>query len=312
MKSSTVALIAAVIFSLYLLQSNLFATKEPSPLSTHTSPRVEKPTAPTKATTITVADTTAKQRITKDTPTNQDAPMQIAQRPKWKLTGDIASQLRALQHQTANGDHQARYILAMNYRYCFNAASSEKELEEKLQQTQEFTDSSRVTNNINVKYQYCVSVDTQQRQSYYNHLLNAANNGQVAAQEVIGSVTANQYMQLQSDQKLQRSQYIAKRDNFIEQKLQLLERAAQHGSIKDLMRLSNLQRSQNYGPNGYTKAYAYNQIILELTEDNDIHNRYSWFQQKLYDQLTPQEIEQAQEITATWLTEIRQNGTLYL
>lgn len=241
----------------------------------------------------------------------QIKPMQIKQRPKWKLTGDIKAQLKQLQTATAKGDHRAGYRLAMNYKYCYTAASDEKQLAEKLQQADDFADSGKAINRIEQKYQYCQSISLTQRQTYIDQLIDAANNGQVAAQEVIGTITPEQYMQLQNSQNLERNQYIAKRDQFIEQKLQLLENAAHHGSIKALMKLSNMQHSQNYGPNGYTKAYAYNQIILELTEDNDVHNRYSWFQQKMFDQLDPQEIEQALEITETWLDKIRRNGTIY-
>lgn len=311
MKISTVAFVFAVVFSLYLLQAKLFPAKQTSQITSQSSTAVEKPTTPTKASATSNTDSN-NQPTAITTWAAQTAPMQIKQRPKWKLTGDITGQLKALQHQATRGDHQASYLLSMNYKYCINAADSEKALEEKLQQAQELADSTQATNNINIKYQYCQSITTQQRNAYYDHLLDAAKNAQVAAQEVIGTITPEQYMRLKGNQNLGRDQHIAKRSQFIEQKLQLLTNAAHHGSIKALMRLSNMQHSQNYGPNGYTKAYAYNQIILELTEDNDIYNRYSWFQQKMYEQLTPKEIEQAQEITATWLTKIRQNGTLYL
>ena len=43
-----------------------------------------------------------------------------------------------------------------------------------------------------------------------------------------------------------------------------------------------------------------------------MYNRYSWFQQKLYPQLTPEEIENALAMSEEWLKKIKINGTLYL
>ena len=119
-------------------------------------------------------------------------------------------------------------------------------------------------------------------------------------------------MKSQGYEELERSDFIRKRDSFIEQKVSFLEQAAKYGSIKALAKLSNMNRSQIIAGNGYVKSYAFNQLILEFTQNNEIYNRYSWFQQKLYSQLTPEEIENALTMSEEWSAKIKLNGTLYL
>ena len=96
------------------------------------------------------------------------------------------------------------------------------------------------------------------------------------------------------------------------QKIKFLEQAAQHGSIKALIRLSTMNRSQRFGENGYVNSFAYNQLILALTQSNETYNRYAWLQQKQRSQLTLDEVDAANSISAQWLEIIKTNGTLYL
>ena len=91
-----------------------------------------------------------------------------------------------------------------------------------------------------------------------------------------------------------------------------MEQAAQNGSITALVRLSRMNRSQKLGDNGYVKSFAFNQLILELTQNNEIYNRYSWLQQKQYSQLTSDDIDNAFSMSEQWLEIIKANGTLYL
>ena len=106
--------------------------------------------------------------------------------------------------------------------------------------------------------------------------------------------------------------FIVMRENFIKQQAVFLEQAAQKGSIKALTRLSSLNRYQKLGGNGYAKSFAFNQLILELTDNNDIYNRHSRLQQKLHSQLTPEEVDNAFAMYEKWLEIIKANGTLYL
>ena len=119
-------------------------------------------------------------------------------------------------------------------------------------------------------------------------------------------------MKSQGYEDLKREEFIIMRDNFIEQKIGFLERAAQNGSIKALVRLSRMNLTQKFGENGYVKSFGFNQLILELTQNNEIYNRYSRYQQKLHSQLTSEEIDNAFAMSEEWLEVIKANGTLYL
>ena len=73
-----------------------------------------------------------------------------------------------------------------------------------------------------------------------------------------------------------------------------------------------MQHSQNYGEQGRAKSYALNHLILELTDDNELQSRYSWFVQRRESELTLAQIEQAHTLSQQWLAMIKANGTLYL
>jgi hypothetical protein len=72
-----------------------------------------------------------------------------------------------------------------------------------------------------------------------------------------------------------------------------------------------MYHSQNYGAGGFVKAFALNQIVLELTEENGQYERYSRYQQRLQTLLTPEEIDRAVAMSTKWLEAIKENGTLY-
>ena len=233
-------------------------------------------------------------------------------RPRWKFAGNLIAQLEKLMSAAENGDNEASYILSMNLRYCYSSPIDDIALEQQLEQAYEFSDSEVAVAKITEKYQYCAGIDQKQRTQFYSYSAAAANNGYVAAQEVIGRTTAEFFMQSQGYQDLERDEYIIIRDNFIEQKVGFLERAAQHGSISALTRLSGMNRSQKLGGNGYAKSFALNHLILELTQSNKTYDRYSRYQQKLHSQLTSEDIDEAFAMSEEWLEIIKANGTLYL
>ena len=98
----------------------------------------------------------------------------------------------------------------------------------------------------------------------------------------------------------------------MQQQVDFLSSAAQHGSIRALIKLSQLHYAQTVGEDGRLQAYAFNQMIMELTDDTELYNRYNWFQQRAQSVFTPEEIEQAMAMSEQWLSIIQANGTLYL
>jgi hypothetical protein len=70
--------------------------------------------------------------------------------------------------------------------------------------------------------------------------------------------------------------------------------------------------NQNFGQNGKRHAYAINQVILALTDNIEIYNRYDWYQQKLYNELSNEDIDAASEIATQLLEELKENGSVPL
>lgn len=236
----------------------------------------------------------------------------VIERTDWKLEQPLQAQLTSLKSRANQGDLQAAYMLAMNLRFCASAALDETDLEARLQQAYQYKDDGVAVANIKERYEFCEGIDQQQRAEFYLYLESAGKAGYVPAQEEMATITPEQFMQLAGATELERGAYIQKRQDFIQLQLFLLESASQHGSIKALITLSNMFHSQNYGEQGRAKSYAFNLLILELTDDNELHSRYSDFVQRRQSELTPEQIEQAQALSEQWLAMIKANGTLYL
>jgi hypothetical protein len=238
--------------------------------------------------------------------------MVVIERTDWKLEQPLQAQLAELKNRADQGDLQAAYSLAMNLRFCGMAPLDETDLEARLQQVYDYKDDGLAIANIKERYEFCEGINQQQRNEFYAYLETAAKAGYVPAQEEMATITPEQFMKLAGDTELERDAYIQKRDDFIRQQLSLLESASQHGSIKALITLSNMHHSQNYGEHGRAKSYAFNLLILELADDNELQSRYSWFVQRRQSELTPEQIEQAHTLSEQWLARIKANGTLYL
>jgi hypothetical protein len=243
---------------------------------------------------------------------DQAEQMVVIERTDWKLDPPLRTQLPRLKDLADQGDLQAAYILAMNLRFCGMAPLDETDLDTRLQQAYQYKDDGVAIAAIKERYEFCAGIDQQQRAEFYLYLETAAKAGHVYAQEEMATVTPQQFMKLVDATELERDAYIQKRDDFIQLQLFLLESASQHGSIKALITLSNMQHSQNYGEQGRAKSYALNLLILELTDDNELQSRYSGFVQRRESELSPEQIEQAQALSQQWLAIIKANGTLYL
>jgi hypothetical protein len=238
--------------------------------------------------------------------------MVVIERTDWKLDQPLRTQLTTLKNRADQGDLQAAYVLAMNLRFCSAAPLDEIDLEARLQQAYEYKDDGVAIADIKERYEFCEGIDQQQRTEFYAYLETAAKAGYVYAQEEMATVTPEQFMQLAGATELAREAYIQKRNEFIQLQLSVLESASQHGSIKALITLSTMHHSQNYGDHGRAKSYALNLLILELTDDNELQSRYSWFVQRRQSELSPEQIEQARALSQQWLAIIKANGTLYL
>ncbi|KAA1150973.1 hypothetical protein [Pseudoalteromonas fuliginea] len=235
----------------------------------------------------------------------------IMTRPQWKLQGEFREHFKRLQAAANDGDNEAKYIIATNLRYCLSAPIDDYALQAELEEISQYSDVGEAADRKIEKFDYCKGINSIERHQFYAYLEDAAKNGFVAAQESFVNLTAEFFMKSQGFSTLKRAEFIKKRDNFNKQKIVFLEYAAQHGSEKALISLSNVYYSQQLGEKSFAKSYALNRLIMEITDNNDIYNRYAWFEQRQYPQLSESELASANEIIEQWSAIINKNGTVY-
>ena len=261
---------------------------------------------------ITKQDSLAHEEIVAELQKPHSGQLRVINRPSWTLDNTLLEQLDSLTLAAASGDTEAAYQLGMNLRQCSFAPVDDAGLQESLQEAYQFNDDGAAITAITARYEFCFGVDKVQRSQFYTYLALAASSGVVPAQEAIAMITPEQYMQAEGYTALARDDYVAHRLAFVKQQVEFLESAAQHGSIRALIRLSQLHYAQTVGEDGRLQAYAFNQMILHLTDDNELYNRYSWFQEQAQSVFTQEEIADAVEKAEQWLKIINANGTLYL
>ena len=237
--------------------------------------------------------------------------LKLMQRPQWRQDESLLQSFDKLTAQAQSGDLVAAYVLGMNLRHCYYVPVDDVGLAEKLLQASEFKDNGQALTDIQQRYDYCEGISRAERDGFYRYLELAAARGNVPAQEAIAELTPELYMAANNFAELGRDEYVEKRQSFVRQQLDFLASAAQHGSLKALVKLSQLHYAQTAGEDGRLQAYAFNEMILALTDDSELQNRYHWFQQRALNEFTVEEIERAVAMAEQWLAKINANGSVY-
>lgn len=232
-------------------------------------------------------------------------------RPSWLIKDNLTLHIEQLKSAFKQGDSESGYRLAMNLRKCLHAPLNITDLSNKVSRAEQANESPEFIAGLQQRFVQCEGVSLKERQEFYYFMQQAAQQGFVPAQESFASLHAELYMTSQNKQDLPRADYIASRNKFVSEKLFYLRAAAERGSLYAVKQLANLYNSQNYGSNGLVKAYAYNQVILSLTDNNTLYNRYQWFQERLAQRLSIEEVSQALNITEHTLEKINDHGTRY-
>lgn len=231
---------------------------------------------------------------------------------EWRVDGPLAGQLASLVAMSESGDSAASYRLGMNLRRCYYAPENDVAYELKLAELNSFSDADRAIEQETARYEFCRGVSAEQKREFFHYLDRAAKEGVVFAQEAIGVIPQDFYMKSQGLRTLPREEYIAKRDAFLAKQQAYLHSAASHGSINAMQKLAHINAVQQTGPHGRLRAYAYNRLILDYVEDNDLYNRYQHFQQTMQGEFSANEVLQAEQLYEQWRAEVASNGTLYL
>ena len=299
-----------VIYIYFSREAAIFATNSESSNDTTASQHVEAQAniSATKPDASLLADESAEQ----GSEANDSREFIIKNAPKWRFDGVFIDHFTELKQRAKQGDAEANYLIAQNLKYCFNAPLDAEALEATLAESYEFSDAGDTQNRVLEKYEYCQGLDLATRRSFYRYLTMAAEQGSAFAQQTFAGLTPEFYMKSQFPDKLSRAEFIKSRDNFKERKTAFLEQAAKQGSEQALMSLASMYYSEQVGEHSAAKAYAINRLIMEITQNNDVYNRYAWFEQRQYPTLSDEELSIANNLFDQWLLQIKQNGTLYL
>lgn len=227
----------------------------------------------------------------------------------WQLNSPLASSIDELLALALSGDSEARFVLARNLEYCYYSARSDQEHEIKRQQALSYSDADSAISRIDERYRYCIDVQPSVFAGFFSHLEASAAAGFVLAQEHYGAINTDFYMKVQGFNELKRDDYIAKREAFENRKVEFLDRAMRSGSINAMARLSQLA-SHQLGSYGLVEAYAINNVIMQLTDDNTLFNRYAWLNEKLEQRLTQTEVLDALAQSQALITTINNSPTL--
>ena len=299
-----------VIYIYFSREAAIFATNSESSNDTTASQHVEAQAniSATKPDASLLADESAEQ----GSEANDSREFIIKNAPKWRFDGVFIDHFTELKQRAKQGDAEANYLIAQNLKYCFNAPLDAEALEATLAESYEFSDAGDTQNRVLEKYEYCQGLDLATRRSFYRYLTMAAEQGSAFAQQTFAGLTPEFYMKSQFPEKLSRAEFIKNRDGFKERKTVFLEQAAKQGSEQALMSLASMYYSEQVGEHSAAKAYAINRLIMEITQNNDVYNRYAWFEQRQYPTLSDEELSIANNLFDQWLLQIKLNGTLYL
>ena len=242
---------------------------------------------------------------------NKVAPLAVIAPIEWQFDEPLARHILLLKKAVQQGDVEASFILAKNLRFCYHVPKTEQDYETKLSELLEFSDADRAAEQLTMRFEYCRGVETSDTERFFDYLEYAVVNGSVFAQEEMAKLRQDFYMKSQGFSQLERGAFIEKRDAFLAQRHDALRGAAMHGSLKAIETLARMNATQELGANTVAQAFAYNGLMLSLTDDNEIFNRYTWFQNKLIEQMTPEEEAVAYSLLEEWKATIYQNGTLY-
>ena len=243
----------------------------------------------------------ADESVEQGSEVNDSRELIIKNAPKWRFDGVLIDHFTELKQRAEQGDVEANYLIAQNLKYCFNAPLDAEALEATLAESYEFSDAGDTQNRALEKYEYCQGLDLATRRSFYSYLAEAAENGSAYAQQTFAGLTPEFYMKSQFPDKLSRAEFIKNRDNFKQRKTAFLEQAAKQGSEQALMSLASMYYSEQVGEHSAAKAYAINRLIMEITQNNDVYNRYAWFEQRQYPTLSDEELSIANNLFDQWL-----------
>lgn len=197
-------------------------------------------------------------------------------------------------------DNQAseNYQLAKQVRYCRNIPRSDTQLRSWLEQSQQGNEPQAYIDDVLKKFEQCKSLNTPNF-NYIGLLTTAAKQLNDEAISELWSISDKEYFDIMQLKDKNRDAQVSARTSFLELKYHLAQAAAIKGGELSLLRL--IQGYQNYDPDtkqaNLSKALAYANFTLTVTQDNDLYRKVDWIKQSLEQKLSHDSIERAHQFS---------------
>lgn len=189
------------------------------------------------------------------------------------------------------------YLIAKTIRRCRNTPKSQDELNLWLNNANQLNEPQAYINDMLIRYEDCSKIKTPHRNTI-ELLTTAASLGSDDALDELWQIGDLEFGQIVGLDQLNRQQQITQQLAFKHLKFDLAEHLAKKGNEKSLMRLilGYHHDDPNNGQPNFHKAFAYTEVALHTTDNNDFYNTVLTIQEKLRRMMTDAEVIQAIEL----------------
>jgi len=186
-------------------------------------------------------------------------------------------------------------------RQCRNIPKNEEAFSAFLTEAYVNGESNAFIEGVSDQYDLCIGVP-QGNEHYVKALLSYAIDGHDGALKELWKISDTEHLQSLNTPEIARDELLKHRAAFYSTKLELTEMAALEGSeVATLILVKALQQNV-HGINkpNYVKALAYSYWGEQISRDNQKYLAFSWYKNKLESGSTPEEIQRARALLASF------------
>lgn len=194
--------------------------------------------------------------------------------------------------------------LAIELRLCKSVPKSDSELSVWLDEANSVGEPNEYIEDFLARFDLC-SKQPKVEYNYTDLLLIAAEQGSDDAVSLLWAIGEQEYFENVGKVQLSREARIAARVAFTHKKYDLAHKVALQGGEQSLEKL--VEGYQHFDPatNGqsYYKSVAYANYAMAITRNNDLYRKVDWIKQRLLNNMSNYEQDQAQMMTEKLLSE---------
>lgn len=194
--------------------------------------------------------------------------------------------------------------LATELRLCKSVPKSDSELSVWLDEANSVGEPNEYIEDVLARFDLC-SKQPNVEYNYIDLLLIAAEQGSDDAVSLLWAIGEQEYFENLGQEQLSREARIAARVAFTYKKYDLAHKVALQGGEQSLEKL--VKGYQHFDPatNGqsYYKSVAYANYAMAITRNNDLYRKVDWIKQRLLNNMSNYDQDQAQMMTEKLLSE---------